>query len=54
MNRDVSMRHVFAQLVRELGQIEGADVFEWYCSSYNVTIADEAPQAVKYEVFGLY
>ena len=53
MNREISMRSVFAQLIRELGESEGRDVFEWYCRSYHVTIADEAPDAIKREVFGL-
>lgn len=53
MNREISMRSVFAQLIRELGESEGRDVFEWYCRSYHVTIADEAPATIKREVFGL-
>lgn len=47
------MRSVFAQLIRELGESEGRDVFEWYCRCYHVTIADNAPDTIKREVFGL-
>lgn len=47
------MRAVFAALVRELGACEGAGVFEWYCKSYGVTIADDAPAVVAWEVFGI-
>lgn len=46
------MRTVFSALCKELGPTEGAQVFEWYCKTYNVTIADEAPATVKYEVLG--
>ncbi len=47
------MRKVFNVLVRELGQTEGRAIFEWYCQTYNVTIADEAPASVAREVFGI-
>lgn len=47
------MRTIFNALVRELGFNEGRDVFEWYCKTYNVTIADEAPDTVKREVLGI-
>lgn len=46
------MRAVFNALVRELGPEEGRSIFEWYCATYNVTIADEAPASVLHEVFG--
>lgn len=47
------MRTIFNALVRELGETEGRDVFEWYCKTYNVTIADDAPATVKREVLGI-
>jgi len=46
------MRRIFNALVKELGQKEGSSVFEWYCATYNVTIADEAPATVRHEVLG--
>lgn len=46
------MRKVLNALVRELGQTEGRAIFEWYCKTYNVTVADEAPASVVCEVFG--
>jgi len=46
------MRIIFNALVRELGEAEGRDIFEWYCSTYNVTIEDDAPASVRYEVLG--
>lgn len=49
----MGMRAVFNQLCKELGENEGRKVFEWYCKTYNVTIADEAPASVKREVLGL-
>lgn len=48
----VSMRFVLNFLVRELGE-EGRDVFEWYCSTYNLSIADNANATIKREVLGL-
>jgi len=53
MSKKVSMRAVFAALVREMGAHEGAQIFEWYCTTYGVTIADEAPATVAREVFGI-
>ncbi len=47
------MRTIFNALIRELGFEEGKSVFEWYCQTYNVTIADDAPATVKREVLGL-
>lgn len=47
------MRTVFNHLCKELGVDEGRKVFEWYCKTYSVTIADEAPASVKREVLGL-
>lgn len=51
--RTVSMRTIFAALTREMGQKEGSSIFEWYCSNYNVTIADTAPSVVAWEVLGI-
>lgn len=47
------MKAIFNALVRELGYNEGKSIFEWYCSVYGVTIEDEAPSRVKFEVLGL-
>ena len=47
------MRIIFNALVKELGFAEGSSIFEWYCQTYNVTIADEAPASVAREVLGL-
>ena len=47
------MRTIFAALVNELGYNEGKDIFEWYCRSYGVTIADNAPERIAAEVLGL-
>lgn len=49
----VSMRTIFAALTKELGQSDGTSVFEWYCKTYNLTIADEANETIKREVLGL-
>lgn len=49
----MGMRAVFNQLCKELGEKWGQQVFEWYCKTYNVTIADKAPASVKREVLGL-
>lgn len=46
------MRTIFNALVRELGYEEGKSTFEWYCKTYNLTIADEAPDHIKHEVLG--
>lgn len=46
------MRTIFNALVRELGPDEGCSVFEWYCTTYGVTIADPAPASVRREVLG--
>jgi hypothetical protein len=47
------MRRIFNALVNELGYEYGSDVFAWYCRTYNVTIEDEAPAAVNYQVLGI-
>lgn len=51
--KTVSMRTIFAALTNELGATEGKSIFEWYCKTYNVTIADNAPERVAAEVLGL-
>lgn len=51
--KTLTMRHVFAALVRELGPDEGRGVFEWYCAAYHVTITDYAPASIVREVFGI-
>ena len=53
MVKSVSMRAIFAALVRECGPTEGANIFEWYCKTYGVTITDPAPATVAHEVLGL-
>ena len=47
------MRTIFNALVKELGFSEGSSIFEWYCQTYDVTIADEAHASVAREVLGL-
>ncbi|MBR6250095.1 MAG: hypothetical protein IKR17_02740 [Bacteroidales bacterium] len=47
-----TMRFALHQLVKELGEKEGKETFEWYCKTYNVTISDPMPETVKYEIFG--
>lgn len=51
--RTISMRTIFSALVNECGPNEGASIFEWYCKTYGVTIADSAPATVIREVLGL-
>lgn len=46
------MRIIFIALVAENGYKEGKSIFEWYCKTYNVTIADDAPETVRREVLG--
>ena len=53
MSKKITMRAVFAALCHELGAHEGARIFEWYCANYGVTIADDAPAVVAWEVFGI-
>ena len=47
-----SMRYAFNHLVKELGEKEGRETFEWYCKTYNVGISDPMPPSVKLEIFG--
>jgi hypothetical protein len=47
------MRTIFNALLKELGYAEGKDVFEWYCKTYHLTIADEAPEWMRHEVLGI-
>ena len=47
------MRTIFNALIRELGYDYGKCIFEWYCRQYNVTIEDEAPERVKFEVLSI-
>lgn len=51
--KQISMRTIFAALVGECGPVEGKSIFEWYCRTYDVTIADYAPSTVVREVLGL-
>lgn len=53
MEYPFTMRAIFHALINELGEAEGKKAFEWYCTTYRVTIADEAPDTVVYEVLGL-
>lgn len=48
-----TMRAIFHALIKEEGEAEGKRLFEWYCTTYRVTIADVAPDTVVYEVLGL-
>ena len=48
-----TMRAIFHALIKEAGEAEGKRLFEWYCSTYRVTIADVAPDTIVYEVLGL-
>ena len=47
------MRTIFAALTREMGPKEGSSIFEWYCQTYDVTIADTAPATVAWGVLGI-
>jgi len=47
-----TMRMVLKQLVKELGEEEGKETFEWYCKTYNVDITNPIPDVVRWEVFG--
>ena len=47
-----TMRMAFNHLIKELGEDEGREVFEWYCKTYNVGISDIMPSTVKWEIFG--
>ena len=49
----ISMRTIFAALVKECGNINGAQIFEWYCQTYKVTAADNAPATIAHEVLGI-
>lgn len=51
--KKITMREVFNQLVKELGYGQGKSMFEWYCQTYGVRIADDCPSTVLYEVFGI-
>lgn len=48
---EITMRHVLHALVKECGEEEGKEVFEWYCKTYNVNVHNKAPQTVINEVF---
>lgn len=48
-----TMRFALRALVKEMGEEEGKNIFEWYCQTYNVGIADKMPATVKYEIFGI-
>lgn len=50
---EITMRHILKALVREMGETEGKDIFEWYCRTYDVTVADAAPATVRWEVLGI-
>lgn len=50
---EITMRHILKALTREMGETEGKDIFEWYCRSYNVSVADAAPATVRWEVLGI-
>ena len=46
------MRTIYNALIQELGYEDGKATFEWYCKTYGLTIADEAPATIKREVLG--
>ena len=50
---EITMRHILKALVREMGETEGKDIFEWYCRNYNVSVADAAPATIRWEVLGM-
>ena len=50
---EITMRHILKALTREMGETEGKDIFEWYCRTYDVTVADAAPATVRWEVLGI-
>lgn len=50
---EITMRHILKALTREMGETEGKDIFEWYCRTYDVTVADAAPATVRREVLGI-
>lgn len=53
MKKRYTMREVFAALHKEFyNEADARNIFEWYCRTYNVTIADAAPASVAHEVFG--
>ena len=51
--KNITMRMVFNQLVKELGYGQGKSMFEWYCQTYGVDIADDCPSTISHEVFGI-
>lgn len=51
--KKVSMRTIFAALVRECGFEEGKSIFEWYCQTYRVNAGDIAPAMIAHEVLGI-
>lgn len=53
MEKEISMRRVFNQLVKECGFDKGREIFEWYCQTYGLDISSMANNTIKYEVFGI-
>ena len=54
MKKRYTMREVFAALHKEFyNEADARNIFEWYCRTYKVTIADAAPASVAHEVFGV-
>lgn len=51
--KKITMRMIFNRLVKELGYEQGKSVFERYCQTYGVNIADDCPAAISHEVFGI-
>lgn len=51
MKTNKTMRNVLNDLVKELGEREGRDIFEWYCKTYNVAVEDKIPESVYREVY---
>ena len=49
----IGMRAILHALVGEHGEKRGKEIFEWYCATYHVGIADEAPASVSREVLGI-
>ena len=45
------MLDTLRQLEKELSFDKATEIYEWYCKTYQVSGTDEAPAAVRYEVF---
>ena len=50
--RQKTMRDALRALINELGETDGKSVFEWYCKTYGLTVADDCPGVILWEIFG--